>query len=191
MQEEIREILRSSAAVKMNMAEDKAQLKQIAAAGERVLETVRQGGTIYLCGNGGSATDAMHFCEELVGRYKHERRGTKAMHFMDSGYITCWANDYEYDSVFKRQVETFCTPKDLLVLITTSGNSRNILAAAGAAKLKDCPMVILTGKDGGKIAKSYPDCIVIPSNKTEHVQEAHITLIHIFCEMIERSGLLK
>ena len=191
MQEEIREILRSSASVKLKMAEDPGMLKQIASAADRVLAAVRAGGTIYLCGNGGSATDAMHFCEELVGRYKHERRGTKAMHFMDPGYLTCWANDYEYETVFSRQVETFCTSQDLLVLITTSGNSKNILQAYAAAQAKGCPVIILTGKDGGKIAKLSNDCIVIPTSMTEHVQEAHITLIHIFCEMIERSGLLK
>ena len=110
---------------------------------------------------------------------------------MDPGYLTCWANDYEYETVFSRQVETFCTSQDLLVLITTSGNSKNILQAYAAAQAKGCPVIILTGKDGGKIAKLSNDCIVIPTSMTEHVQEAHITLIHIFCEMIERSGLLK
>ena len=191
MQHEIRQILMTSAAIKQKMADDPEMLKRITTAAEKILAVVRKGGTIFICGNGGSASDAMHFYEELVGRYKGERRGTKAMHFMDPAYLTCWANDYDFETVFSRQVETFCTAQDLLVLISTSGNSKNIIKAYEAAQRKSCPTLTLTGKDGGKMANLSSDCIVIPTTQTERVQEAHITLIHIFCEMIEQSGVLK
>ncbi|MCL4142152.1 UNVERIFIED_CONTAM: hypothetical protein GTU68_028180 [Idotea baltica] len=131
----------------------------------------------------------MHFTEELVARYKSNRPGYKAMHFMDPGTITCWSNDYEYESAFERQVETFCTDKDILMGISTSGNSANILKAIEKAKEKNCFTIVLMGKDGG-ITKGKADLeLIVPSNATERIQEIHIMLIHLFCEFLEPKNI--
>jgi D-sedoheptulose 7-phosphate isomerase len=127
----------------------------------------------------------MHLCEELVARYKRTRPGIKALHFLDPGTLTCWANDFSFDEAFGRYAETFCGDKDLLVAISTSGNSKNVLCAAQAAKAKGSKIVALSGKDGGELAKIADCSIVIPSSETERIQEVHITVIHIWCELLE------
>ena len=153
---------------------------------EVMLATRISGGTIYVCGNGGSACDAIHFVEELVARYSKERPGIKAQHFMDPGVVTCWCNDYNYETVFSRQVETFCTSKDVLVALSTSGNSKNILNALKASKQTKTPSILLSGRDGGE-AKSISDLpLVVPHDRTDRIQEVHITLLHAFCEFLEQ-----
>lgn len=107
------------------------------------------------------------------------------MHFVDPGFITCWANDYDYDSAFKRGVETFCSDKDLLVGISTSGNSDNVAQAVEAAAKIGTRTIALTGKTGGRLAELADFPIVVPCSATERIQEVHITLIHIFCELLE------
>ena len=175
------EALRTKAAA----CEDETLMAGVAQTANLLGKTVKQGGTVYICGNGGSACDAMHFAEELVARYKRERKGVKAMHFMDPGTLTCWSNDYEFDSVFKRQVETFCTEKDLLITFSTSGNSGNVLAALEAAKQVSCPSIVLTGRDGGKAAPLAEVALVVPAEGTERIQEVHITIVHVLCELLE------
>ena len=186
MRKIIAEILKESAAIKAALAGDEAMLERVEQAARRLKQIAAGGGTVYLCGNGGSACDAIHFCEELVARFKRERPGIKAVHFMDPGTLTCWANDYDYESVFKRCAETFCTAADALVLFSTSGNSGNVLAAAAAGRAKGCFTLAFTGRDGGRLAELADLALVIPAQATERIQEAHITLVHILCELLER-----
>jgi D-sedoheptulose 7-phosphate isomerase len=127
----------------------------------------------------------MHLCEELVARYKRSRKGIRAHHFLDAGTITCWANDYAFDEAFGRYADTFCTDKDVLVAISTSGNSKNILNAVSAAKAKGSKVIGLSGKDGGELRNLADVPLVIPSSETERIQEVHITIIHIWCELLE------
>jgi D-sedoheptulose 7-phosphate isomerase len=185
MKETISHFLSTSASIKQQLAADDAFVAHVAEAATALKEAVKAGGTIYSCGNGGSSCDAMHFTEELVARYKRERPGIRAMHMHDPSVLTCWSNDYEYESAFERQVETFCKAGDILVGISTSGNSSNVLRAVQAAKSRSVKTIGLTGKDGGKLATEVDIALVIPSEETDRIQEVHINLIHIFCELLE------
>jgi D-sedoheptulose 7-phosphate isomerase len=181
----IASLLSDSASLKANLAKDAGFNAALASSAQRLAECTKRGGTIFACGNGGSSCDAMHLCEELVARYKRNRPGIKAMHFMDPGVLSCWGNDFSFDGAFARYAETFCTPQDVLVAISTSGNSKNVLAAVEAAKAKGSYVIGLTGKDGGKLAPLADVAIVVPSQTTERIQEVHITCIHIWCELME------
>ena len=174
-----------SAEVKQAISSNSELLSKIKDAAKLLVQCKKQGGTIYSCGNGGSACDAIHFTEELVARYKKERPGIRAMHLMDPAALTCWSNDYNFESAFARQVNTFCTPKDLLVAFSTSGRSKNVLAAVDAAKKLGTKSIGLTGKDGGTLKDQCDLSVVIPSNDTERIQEAHITIVHIFAEILD------
>ena len=186
MKNTISTILKCSSELKRKMAEDEAFLEQVNSASQMLMKTIKNGGTIYTCGNGGSACDAMHFVEELVARFKRERPGIKAMHMLDQGALTCWSNDYNFESVFERYVQTFCGEHDSLVLFSTSGNSANILRACQAAKASKTFSLALTGKGGGKLTSASDLALIVPDQETERIQEAHITLVHIFCEIIEQ-----
>ncbi len=178
--------LEQSVLVKKELTADLNFQSSFQLAAELLLATRIAGGTIYICGNGGSACDAMHFNEELVARYAKERKGIRSQHFMDMSTITCWGNDYSFETIFSRQVETFCTPLDVFVAISTSGNSKNIIAGLKAAKEKKVPTILLTGKDGG-IAKSIADIsLIVKTDRTDRIQEAHILAIHAFCEFLEQ-----
>lgn len=181
----IASLLSDSATLKATLAKDAAFNAALAASAQRLAECAKSGGTIFACGNGGSSCDAMHLCEELVARYKRNRPGIKAMHFMDPGVLSCWGNDFSFDTAFARYAETFCTPQDVLVAISTSGNSNNVLAAVEAAKAKGTFVIGLTGKDGGKLATLSDIALTVPSQTTERIQEVHITCIHIWCELME------
>lgn len=181
----IASILSEAATLKATLAKEPAFISAINASARKLAECSTNGGTIFACGNGGSACDAMHLCEELVARYKRNRPGIKAMHFMDPGVLTCWGNDISFEDAFARYAETFCASKDVLVAISTSGNSKNVLAAVEAAKAKGTFVIGLAGKDGGKLAQVADLCVVVPSQATERVQEVHITCIHIWCELME------
>jgi len=152
----------------------------------RLADAFRAGNRLYACGNGGSACDAMHLVEELVARYKRDRPGLPAHHLLDAPTLTCWSNDYEFATAFRRQVEAMVRPGDVLVAISTSGGSANVLAAAEAARERGAVVVGLLGRDGGAIARVCDEALVVPSDATERIQEAHITLIHLLCELVER-----
>lgn len=159
---------------------------QIEEISQALLAVARSGGRIYTCGNGGSACDAMHLAEELVARYLRERPGIRAQHLIDSGTITCWANDYEFNGIFKRQIETLMTPDDAVVGFTTSGNSPNVLGALEAANTIGGLSIALTGKSGGKAKDLAKLSLVVPSSVTSHIQEAHIAVVHILCDVLEQ-----
>ncbi len=187
----IASLLSESANLKATLARDPSFIATLNTSAKRLAGCAKGGGTIYACGNGGSTCDAMHLCEELVARYKRNRPGIRAMHFMDPGVLTCWGNDISFEDTFARYAETFCTSKDVLVAISTSGNSKNVLAAVEAAKAKGTFVIGLAGKDGGKLSQLADLCVIVPSQATERVQEVHITCIHIWCELMEtKLGLL-
>jgi D-sedoheptulose 7-phosphate isomerase len=179
----IRESLEDSARTKRELT---AEAPAIAAAAAAIARGFREGGRLYACGNGGSACDAMHLVEELVARYRRERPGLPAHHLLDAATLTCWANDYEYRTVFRRQVETMARAGDTLVAISTSGNSPNVLEALHAAGERGVVRVGLTGAEGGEMQAHCEHLVRVPSGATERIQEAHITVIHLFCELVER-----
>jgi len=147
----------------------------------------RSGNKLLVMGNGGSAADAQHFAAEIVGRFKLERRALPALALStDSSILTAVGNDYGFESIFSRQVEAHAVPGDVVFGISTSGNSPNVQAALQCAAQKGCRTVALLGKDGGSIKGVAELALVVPSFDTPRVQEGHITIIHILCDLVER-----
>lgn len=141
---------------------------------------------LLICGNGGSAADAMHIAGELVGRFLRERRGLKAIALSaDSAILTAWGNDYSYETVFSRQVEAYGEAGGVLLALSTSGNSPNVLAAASAARARAMKVVALTGKGGGKLAPLADILLDVPATATPLIQQAHICVYHYLCQEIE------
>jgi D-sedoheptulose 7-phosphate isomerase len=178
----VQEALAESARVKTALRDEAPTITRMA---ERITESFRAGGRLYACGNGGSACDAMHLVEELVARYKRDRPGLPAHHLMDAATLTCWSNDYEFATAFARQVDTMGRPGDVLVAISTSGRSQNVMLAVEAAKSRDMVTLGLTGRDGGAMVESCTETLIVPSHATERIQEGHITVIHLLCELVE------
>lgn len=174
--------LDESARVKLAMRD---MAPGVARAAGRVAEAFRAGNRLYACGNGGSACDAMHLVEELVARYKRDRPGLPAHHLLDAPTLTCWSNDYEFDTAFSRQVEAMGRAGDVLVAISTSGNSPNVLRAARAARDRGMVVLGLSGRDGGALRELCDELLIVPAQATERIQEGHITLIHLLCELVE------
>ena len=163
---------------------------QISACASKLNACLKAGGKILICGNGGSAADAQHFAAELVGRFEVERQGLPAIALTtDSSCLTAIGNDYGFERLFSRQVEALAGEKDLLIGISTSGNSENVYAALQAAKSRGCTTVGLTGRDGGKIATLVDCSLVVPSQRTARVQEMHLLIIHLLCELIDAETL--
>ncbi len=153
-----------------------------------VIERVADGGTVFWFGNGGSATQALHFATELVGRFERNRPGIRSYALVaDTSLMTAVANDYSFDVIFARQIESLCRPGDVAVGLSTSGNSPNVLQAIDAAASLGALTVGFTGGDGGKLARTVDFSIVAPSSRTCRIQEAHLFLGHTLCELIEAS----
>lgn len=147
---------------------------------------IKNGGKILLMGNGGSAADSQHIAAEIVGRFKKERKGMPAIALTtDTSILTSVGNDYGYDYIFARQIEALCTPKDLVIGITTSGNSANVVRAIEAAKEIGATTVGLTGGTGGKLLNLCDYNLIMPSSVTARIQEAHIFVGHSLCEILE------
>ena len=161
-------------------------IDSISEVGVLLARSLTNDNAVFWCGNGGSAADSQHLAAELVGRFKKDRRPLRSIALTtDASILTSVANDYGYDDIFSRQVEALGRPKDVLVAVSTSGNSESIIRAIKVAKAKGMIAVALLGKDGGK-AKNLADyTIIIQSNSTARIQEAHILIGHIFCELIE------
>jgi D-sedoheptulose 7-phosphate isomerase len=160
-----------------------AEIEQIATL---VVNTLKTGKKILLMGNGGSAGDAQHIAAELVGRFSKERRGLPAIALTtDTSILTSVGNDYGYEYIFSRQVQAVANTDDLVIGISTSGNSNNVLQALKAAKSLDCKTVALLGKDGGQIKNFVDLLLIIPSANTARIQEAHILIGHIICEIVD------
>ena len=165
-----------------------SRLDDIDAAGWIIWEALKAGNKILLCGNGGSAADAQHIAAELVGRYEQQRRAFPAISLTtDTSSLTALSNDYGYDEVFARQVEALAVAGDVLIAISTSGKSPNILKAADQARALGCRTIGLTGCSGEPLAAHCDLAVVVPSNRTSRVQEAHITIGHLWCEMVDQA----
>jgi D-sedoheptulose 7-phosphate isomerase len=151
-----------------------------------ITDRLSTGGKVFVCGNGGSASDAQHFVAELVGRFVSERKGLPAVALTtDTSIITAVANDYSFDEIFARQIEALCGENDVLVAISTSGNSKNILRALMSAKKKGCLSILLSGKDGGQAKALADTAIIIESGNTAAIQEMHIMILHMICGIID------
>lgn len=163
-------------------------MEAIERAGAAMVESIRKGGKIISCGNGGSMCDAMHFAEELSGRYRDNRRALPALSISDPSHMSCVGNDYGYDYVFSRYVEGLGNRGDVLLGISTSGNSANVLHAAETARSKGLTVIALTGKDGGKLAPLCDVEIRVPwMGYADRIQEIHIKVIHSLIDYIERN----
>jgi D-sedoheptulose 7-phosphate isomerase len=166
---------------------DEKNMQAVEAAGRLLVNALKNGNKIISCGNGGSMCDAMHFAEELSGRFRDDRRALPAMAISDASYISCVSNDYGYNKVFSRHIEAFGKAGDVLLAISTSGNSENILAAVEAARKSGMKVVALTGKDGGKLATQCDVEVRAPHSKyADRAQEIHIKVIHTLIDYIER-----
>ena len=163
-----------------------ALAEQVLAATQLVRETIASGGTLFFCGNGGSAADAQHIATEYVVRYSRTRRPLRAMALTtDTSLLTAAANDFSFDEVFSRQVEALGRAGDLLVLHTTSGNSANCLRAVEAAKRMGMKTLALTARDGGRILGMADLTLVVPTQRTDRAQEIHLAIQHAICDVID------
>ncbi|ARS36582.1 D-sedoheptulose 7-phosphate isomerase [Pontibacter actiniarum] len=166
---------------------DEKNIAAIELAADTMAGAVQNGGKILSCGNGGSMCDAMHFAEELTGRYRNDRRALPAISISDPSHMSCVGNDYGYDFVFSRYLEALGNAGDVLLAISTSGNSANVLKAAEAARAKGMKVVGLTGKDGGKLAPLCDVEVRVPHfGYADRVQEIHIKVIHILILLLEQ-----
>jgi D-sedoheptulose 7-phosphate isomerase len=164
----------------------KALSPQVAAVAARYAEALRTGGTLYFCGNGGSAADAQHLAAEYVVRYGENRKPLAAIAFStDTSILTAAGNDLGFEQVFARQVEAHCGPGDILILHSTSGESPNLLAAARSARKAGVPTVAFLGKGGGALAALVDEAVIVPSNQTSLVQLIHMALQHLIVESVE------
>ena len=160
----------------------------IEAAGALLIKTLKQGGKLLLCGNGGSAADSQHIAAEFVVRYEKKRQALAAIALTtDSSILTAHANDFDFETVFSRQVEALGNEKDCLIAISTSGKSKNILRAVDAAKSKGMIVIGLTGCEGGELSKQATVSVIVPSVVTARIQEAHILIGHWWCGAIEEA----
>lgn len=186
MQNTIVQRINESIEVKKELLEDKELQANIENIAVEIIGAIKSDNKLIMCGNGGSASDALHFAGEIVGRFQKERSAWPAVVLnADVATMTAIANDYSYDEVFARQAEGHVKPGDVFVGISTSGNSENVYRAMMVAKEKGAKTVAFVGKDGGKIAKIADYPVVVRCNTTARVQECHIMLIHIICELVE------
>lgn len=170
-----------------NFLQSPVALKAVEAAASKMVEAIKAGHKIISCGNGGSHCDAMHFAEELSGRFREDRKALPAVSISDPAHITCVGNDYGFEFIFSRYVEALGNKGDILLAISTSGNSANIINAAKAAREKGITVVALTGKDGGKLAAvSNINIVVSHDGFADRIQEVHIKIIHILILLIEK-----
>lgn len=183
----VEQIIRESIKVKQEIVNNEKLINDIQWIALKICESFRNGGKLVLCGNGGSASDALHFAGELLGRFQMERMPLPAI-VLNADVVTntCISNDYGYDEVFARQVKGLVNVNDFFMGISTSGNSENVIKAAMAAKEMGAQTAALIGKGGGRLKEYLDYSIIIPSDNTARIQECHITIIHSICEIIEK-----
>ncbi len=183
----IKNHLSESLNVKNKIIEDNKLTIQIAEVSDLIIDSINKGGKVIWCGNGGSAADAQHLSTELLGRLNFNRKPISSIALTtDTSFLTAWSNDIGFDSIFSRQVEGLGRSGDVLIGISTSGNSTNILEAIKSAKEKNIKTIAFLGKDGGKIKSQADISMVVPSENTQHIQESHITIGHIICDILEQ-----
>ena len=184
--ERIRVALEEAAAGLAALQGDTPALQAIERAALLISEALRAGGRVFSCGNGGSLCDAMHFAEELSGRFRNDRPGYAAIAIADAGHLTCVANDYGYEQVFARYVQAHGRAGDVLLAISTSGSSANVLAAAQAARERSMPVIALTGRPSSPLAALAQVEVCTPAGRfADRVQELHIKVIHVLIELVE------
>ena len=185
MRDRIKDILLESIQVKEELLRDYVgQIKDIA---DLIIDCLKKGGKVMLCGNGGSAADSQHIAAEFIGRFKRDRTALAAISLTtNTSILTSLANDYGYDVVFSKQVEALAQKNDILIGISTSGKAKNVTLALKQAKKNNLKTVALTGGDGGELAKLADVSFIVPSSITARIQEAHITVGHIICELVEQ-----
>jgi D-sedoheptulose 7-phosphate isomerase len=178
--------LRDLAALAIRVAEELSS--QIGEAHRLVQETVKRGGTLYFCGNGGSAADAQHMATEYVVRYMRNRRAYPAVALTtDTSLLTAAGNDIGFENVFARQVEALARAGDLLVIHSTSGNSPNVLRAAEVARRKGVSVLAFSARDGGALRQLADHSVIIPTSRTDRAQELHLCIEHIICDLVEQT----
>ncbi|MED5524202.1 MAG: D-sedoheptulose 7-phosphate isomerase [Pseudomonadota bacterium] len=179
--------LSEAADVLARFSQDSTQLAAVSQAAQLLAEQFKSGGKVLACGNGGSHCDAMHFAEELTGRFRENRAGLPAIAISDPSHLSCVGNDYGFDYVFSRYVEAVGQKGDVLFGLSTSGNSANIIKAVEAAKAKGMKVILLTGKDGGKLAGMADVEVRVPHfGYADRIQEIHIKVIHSIILMVEK-----
>lgn len=179
--------LQQAATVLDNFLKEPTNYLRIDEAAKVMVQAVNNGGKIIACGNGGSHCVAMHFAEELTGRYHESRTPVPAISISDSGHITCVGNEYGFDNIFSRFIDALGMPNDVLLAISTSGNSQNVVLAAQAAKKKGMKVVALTGKNGGKLAAHADVEIRVPHfGYADRIHEIHYKIVHILILLIEK-----
>jgi len=184
MKNKIEGIIEESIAVKKSLL--KSQSGAIEKAAEAMISTLKSGGKIIIFGNGGSAADSQHIAAELVGRFLKERKGLPAIALTtNTSILTAIANDYSYNQVFSRQVDAVAQENDVVIGISTSGKAANVIEAVELANKKGLVTIALTGADGGGLAKVARISIIVPSGSTPRIQEAHVTIEHIVCQLVE------
>jgi D-sedoheptulose 7-phosphate isomerase len=184
MENLIKSYIKENIEIKRKILEN--QVVDISKIVEKFIDCLKSGNKILICGNGGSAADSQHFAAELIGRYKLERRSLPAISLTtDTSILTAIGNDYGYDKVFSRQVEGLGEKGDILIGISTSGNSQNILEAYDVAKSKGVTCIGLLGNSGGKLKELSDLEFTVPSDNTPRIQETHILVIHTICEIME------
>ncbi len=182
----IKQRIKDSIEVKQELLTNDVLLNTISVLADAIVACINNGGKLVICGNGGSASDALHFAGEIVGRFVKERKAWPAVVLnADVATMTAIANDYGYDDVFARQAEGHVRPGDIFIGISTSGNSENVYRALQKSKELGAKTACLVGKDGGKIGRASDYPIIVPCNITARVQECHINIIHILCEISE------
>ena len=182
----VKQRISDSIAVKQSLLENEELINTVVSLANEIITCIANGGKLVICGNGGSASDALHFAGEIVGRFVKERKAWPAVVLnADVATMTAIANDYGYDDVFARQVEGHMKLGDVFIGISTSGNSENVYRAMLKSKEIGATTACLVGKDGGKIGRESDYPIIVPCNVTARVQECHINIIHIICEMAE------
>ena len=171
-----------------NFWKNEENVKTVIKAANALVECIKSDNKIFSCGNGGSMSDAIHFAEELVGRFRESRKPLPAIALSDVGNMSCIANDYGYEFVFSRPIEALGKKGDVLLAISTSGNSPNVLQAAQVARQKQIKVIALTGKNGGKLKNMADIPIIVPHNRfADRIQEIHIQIIHFFIQYIEEN----
>ena len=188
MKEHIQQMIETSLHIKQAMAKDESLIALLEEVAKQMISVFQHGGKVLLAGNGGSAADAQHIAAELSGRFRRDRSPlfAEALH-VNSSFLTAVSNDYGYEEAFARMVEGMGRPGDLLIAISTSGNSPNILRAVERAHVGEMLVVGLTGQSGGALREEADFWVPVPSNDTPRIQESHILIGHILCELVEQA----